>query len=639
MCGITGALQLQHGPPVDPGALAAMTDALAHRGPDDRGVWLDEARRVGLGSRRLAIIDLSPAGHMPMLSPDGQTALAFNGEIYNHTDYRTEIEASGVTFRGRSDTEVILHLYRLHGREFVHKLRGMFAIALWDAAEQRLLLIRDRIGVKPLYWTMAGGQFLFSSEIKSLLLNPAVGRAVAPEALYHFMTFLTTPAPQTLFKGIYKLPPGTMLAVGVNGDAQVTPYWDVFDDAQPHPEWTAADWVEALRAELRKSIRLRMVSDVPFGVFLSGGIDSSTNTALMAEQLDHPVETFSIGYHDAPGYNEFDWARQVAGQFGANHHEVQIGPQDLLDFLPKLIYHQDEPIADPVCVPLYYVSKLARDNGTIVVQVGEGADELFVGYDHWRALLQLHGGAWQTFMGLPGGLRQLGYGLSAPFLSPVRRELVRRGAASEQLFWSGAEAFGESAKANLLTADFRRQVNGLTSHAVIAPLYQQFVQRSPAPDYANWMAYTDLHLRLPELLLMRVDKMSMATSIEARVPFLDHRFVGLAMSIPQALKVDGAAVRPKHLFKQAVRGIIPDAIIDRPKQGFRVPVKDWLADTLGDVTRTKLHDFCQRVGYFEWPVVEKLIANHDELAWYLLNFVLWHELWLEGQAVELPVRA
>lgn len=639
MCGITGALQLRHGPPVDPGALAAMTDVLAHRGPDDRGVWLDDARRVGLGSRRLAIIDLSPAGHMPMLSPDGQTALTFNGEIYNHADYRTEIEASGVTFRGRSDTEVILHLYRLYGREFVHKLRGMFAIALWDAAEQRLLLIRDRIGVKPLYWTIAGGQFLFSSEIKSLLLNPAVARAVDPEAFYHFMTFLTTPAPQTLFKGIYKLPPGTMLAVGVDGDVQITRYWDVFDDAQPHPEWTAADWIDALRAELRDSIRLRMVSDVPFGVFLSGGIDSSTNTALMAEQLDHPVETFSIGYHDAPDYNEFDWARQVAGQFGANHHEVQIGPQDLLDFLPKLIYHQDEPIADPVCVPLYYVSKLARDHGTIVVQVGEGADELFVGYDHWRALLQLHGGAWQTFTGLPGGLRQLGYGLSAPFLSPVRRELVRRGAAGEQLFWSGAEAFGESAKAGLLTADFRRQVNGLTSHAVIAPLYRQFVQRSPAPDYANWMAYTDLHLRLPELLLMRVDKMSMATSIEARVPFLDHRFVGLAMSIPQALKVDGAAVRPKHLFKQAVRGIIPDAIIDRPKQGFRVPVKDWLADTLGTVTRTKLRDFCQRVGYFEWPVVEKLIDSHDELAWYLLNFVLWHELWIEGQAFDLPAHA
>ncbi|MFQ5409436.1 MAG: asparagine synthase (glutamine-hydrolyzing), partial [Anaerolineales bacterium] len=476
------------------------------------------------------------------------------------------------------------------------------------------------------------GAFLFASEIKCLLEHPHVPRTVNEEALYHFLTFLTTPAPSTLFKDIYKLQPGHRMFVAGDGQVQVEEYWDVFDSVRYDPGLTEADLVERLRAGLRESVGLRMVSDVPFGVLLSGGIDSTTNVALMAEQMDRPVQTFSIGYEGAVAgeYNEFQYARQAARHFRTDHHEVLIGPQDLLDFLPKLIYHQDEPIADPVCVPVYFVSKLAKDAGTTVVQVGEGADELFSGYAHWLRALRLHAGPWRAFTALPRPVRQLSLAAAAPVLRGLRMEYLRRGVAGEELFWGGAIAFGEIAKRALLAPDYRRRMAGLSSHDVIRPHRERFDARSPLSDYLTWMGYLDLRMRLPELLLMRVDKMAMATSVEARVPFLDHEFVGLAMSIPQRQKLNG--YQPKHLLKQAVRGLIPDEIIDRPKQGFRVPVRQWLDDALGPVMESRLRDFCRRTDYFDWRAVQSLLQSRDELSWYLLNFAMWHELWIEGSA-------
>jgi asparagine synthase (glutamine-hydrolysing) len=629
MCGIAGIFAPDSAAaPVDGALLDRMREIIAHRGPDDAGSYRSPDGRAGLASRRLSIIDLSPAGHMPMPNDDGSLWIAYNGEVYNFADHRPMLEERGHVFRSRSDTEVILRLYQEFGPDCVHYLRGMFALAIWDARKQELFLARDRLGVKPLYYCFAGGQFLFASEIKSLLLHPAAARAVNDEAFYHFLTFLTTPPPHTLFQGVYKLPAGHRALIGGDGRLRLDEYWDVFDSARFEPGLSDDDHAARLLAKLRESVRLRMVSDVPFGVLLSGGIDSSTNTALMAELMDRPVQTFSIGYHRHESYNEFEFARRVARHFQADHHETLIGASDFIDFLPRLIYHQDEPIADPVCVPVYFVSRLARDNGTIVVQVGEGSDELFAGYSHWMAALRLHGGAWQAYAALPAPVRRAALAAAAPLRDDLRYEYLRRGTAGEELFWGGAIAFGEERKQRLLAPGARRRAAGLNSHEVIRPYRRRFDERSPLPDYLSWMSYLDLRFRLPELLLMRVDKMTMATSVEARVPFLDHEFVGLAMSIPQRSKLNGG--HPKHLLKRAVRGVIPDEIINRPKQGFRVPVEEWLAEGLGTFSRDKLRAFCARTDYFRWEAVEGLLARRDDLAWYLLNFALWHERWIES---------
>jgi asparagine synthase (glutamine-hydrolysing) len=643
MCGIAGIISLGAAPPVDEALVWRMADTIAHRGPDDAGVYISPDGRAGLANRRLAIIDLSPAGHQPMPDHTGRQWIAYNGEVYNFAYHRTLLAGQGIPFRGQSDTEVIVNLYRMEGPAALHKLRGMFAMAIWDEDRRELFLARDRIGVKPLYYTFAGDQFIFASEIKAILQHPAVVRAVDEEAFYHFLSFLTSPSPRTLFRGIFKLPPGHYAHLNASGDLQLTEYWDVFDSAQEHPDFTAEQYQAALLDELRESIRLRMVSDVPFGVFLSGGIDSSTNVALMAEEMGRPVQTFSIGYAGQDRYNEFEHARRVARHFGADHHEIIINEGDLLAFLPGLVYHQDEPIADPVCVPIYYVSKLARDSGTIVIQVGEGADELFGGYTHWLDILRLYHGAWKTFTRLPGSLRKMALAAAPLSRDSIRYEFVRRAATGEELFWGGAEAFGESGKNRLIHPDLRRHLDGLSSWEVIQPYRSRFEERTRdlqgAGDYVNWMAYLDLRMRLPELLLMRVDKMSMATSIEARVPYLDHVFVGLAMSIPEQIKLPGLRTT-KHLFKEAVHNLLPEGIASRPKQGFAVPVDEWLQTRLGDVIRQKLKSFSLRTGYFDPGSVQNLLSRSDYLAWYLLNFVLWHELWIEGTGTpEVPTLA
>ena len=628
MCGIAGIIRLNNAPPIEKELIGGMADVIAHRGPDDAGVYLSPGGHAALANRRLAILDLSPAGHMPMSDASGRLWITYNGEIYNHADYRQELQARGYTFRGHSDTETILYLFQTHGPDALHRLRGMFAIAIWDEHKHELFLARDRIGVKPLYYTFAGGYFIFASEIKVILQHPAVKRTVDEESLYHFLSFLTTPAPKTLFSGIYKLPPGHYATLTRDGNLHISEYWDVFDSVQTHPDWTEEQYCEALRESIRESIRLRMVSDVPFGVFLSGGIDSSTNVALMAEQMDRPVQTFSVGYAGQERYNEFHYARLIAQHFGAEHHEIVIDEEDLVNFLPGLVYHQDEPIADPVCVPIYYVSKLARDSGTIVIQVGEGADELFCGYTHWLDILRLYHGAWQTFTRLPVELRRAALAVAPLSRDSIRYEFIRRAVAGEELFWGGAEAFGEARKNRLLSVSLQGRLGALSSWEVIRAYRQRFEQRSGGADYLAWMAYLDLRLRLPELLLMRVDKMSMATSVEARVPYLDHVFVGLAIGIPEQLKLRGRTT--KYLFKQAVRGLLPDQIIDRPKQGFAVPINEWLRTRLGGVMRRKLADFVARTDYFNPLVVKAMMEQNDYLTWYLLNFALWHELWIEG---------
>ena len=648
MCGIVGVLSFTSSNfRVSDFYLTRMRDVMSHRGPDGAGIFVSGDRRLGLGFRRLAIIDLSERAMQPMSNEDGTLWVVFNGEIYNHAEIRAELEALGGHRwkTDHSDTEVILHAFEQWGIDCVQKFRGMFAIGLWDTKQRQLWLIRDRIGGKPLYYSIHHGRITFASEIKALLEDEEQQRGVNEEALYYYLSFNATPAPLTLFAGIQKLAPGTWIRVNEDGRVQESRYWDVWDHTEPLTKASEAEIAERILCELRTSVKLRKISDVPVGVFLSGGIDSSTNAALFSEGDGKPVQTFSIGYDkEYESYpSELRYARMIAQKVGADHHELLLKESDLLDSLPLIIRHQDEPLADPVCMPVYFVSKLARDAGVIVCQVGEGADELFCGYPYWNASLRLQ--RFRNLLPVPNSLRNLGLagldfverGRNASYRRQFSCEVLRRALSNRPVFWGGAEVFSDSQKRRFLSPRLGKKFSELSSWEALRPIHQRFEERAWEPSPLNWMTYLDLNLRLPELLLMRVDKMSMAVSLEARVPFLDHKFVELAMSIPEAVKTRNGVL--KYILKKSVRGVIPDELIDRKKQGFGVPVYEWYYTKFGEYLMKEMKDFCKNTDLFQFEGVSPFLKKRG---WALLNLALWWKQYISSpvaapQALSGPV--
>lgn len=632
MCGFAGIFNFQAQKPVSVDVLTAMRDSLIHRGPDGAGIWLSSDGRVGLGHRRLAIIDLSESANQPMCNEDEKIWIVFNGEIYNHQEIRPELEARGHRFKtDHSDTEVILHAFEEWGIECVERFRGMFAFAIWDDRKKELWICRDRLGIKPIYYTFVNGIFLFASEIKAILEYPGVPREVDPEAMYHYLSFLATPAPHTMFRGIKKLPPASCAVIREDGQMNTRRYWDVWDHTSDLSKRSEEEIAERLQAELRDAVRYRKVSDVPVGIFLSGGIDSSTNAALFSENEASPVKTFTVGYdkNEYVGHrNEFEYARKMADHIGAEHHELTLDATDLVEFLPRVAALQDEPIADPVCFPLYSIAKFAKEHGITVCQVGEGADELFCGYPHWQKLM-----AYQSWVGRP--IAEFPNRLGAYFLkkagleSKMKFERLRRAALGEPIFWGGEEAFTEAEKKALLGPELQKRFRNFSSYEILKPIRERFMERAMEKTPLSWMSYLDLNLRIPELLMMRVDKMTMMSSLEAREPFLDHKLVELAMSIPEELKVKHGTL--KYILKKSVQGLVPPELIDRKKQGFIVPVGDWMSGELGRMTAQKLADFAKRTGFFSPEAVQDALEANDRgrNAWLLLNFVLWHEQWIE----------
>src|SRR5437588_8859125 len=514
MCGICGVWEYGAARGnVGRDLLVSMRDTMTHRGPDDAGDLIFDDARGGFGFRRPSIIDLSPAGHQPMRGCTDRVWLVFNGEIYNHAKLREGLERRGHVYRSLIDSETILHLYEVRGLDFVHDLEGDYGIALWDAERERLVLARDRAGVKPLYFYHHQGRFIFASEIKAILQHPAVTAEVNEDALYHYLTFVTTPAPQTLFRNIHKIPAGHMLTIDRGGELRLDQYWDALPASQPLELSEAEHEANSLNL-LRDSITKRMMADVPFGVFLSGGVDSSANVALMSEQMTQPVRTFTIGFKDCEELNELDSAREISKRFATDHHEVMIGREEMQKFLPELVFHQDEPIADPVCVPLYYVSKLARDTGTIVVQVGEGSDEIFAGYDWFRTYLNIEKRFWRHAERAPLIARRAAAAVGVPlaqktFKKQKAGELIRRLGKDQSLFWGGVGVFDETTKPKVLSAELRARYNGLSTHEVVRKYLDHIARERPQSDFAARMTYLELKLRLPELLLMRVDKITM----------------------------------------------------------------------------------------------------------------------------------
>jgi asparagine synthase (glutamine-hydrolysing) len=642
VCGICGLAAFEDSFVTDEAIVERMCDTIRHRGPDDHGVKEFPGDRIALGHRRLSIVDLSPAGHNPMPNEDGTVWITYNGEVYNHAALRTELEAKGHVYRSHTDTETVLHLYEEEGIRCVERLQGMFGFAIWDQNKRELFLARDRLGIKPLYYARPPGGFVFGSEIKALLEHPAITPDMDEEAFFHYLTFVCTPAPLTMFKGIRKLAPAERMVVKADGTVTSDIWWSPMSDeaAGAVAAMSEPELEERLIELLRASIKKRMMADVPFGVFLSGGVDSSTNVSLMSELMDDPVRTFSIAFEEDQQYNELGYARQIANQFKTDHHEILIGSEDLENFIPELIYHQDEPIADWVCVPLHFVSKLARDNDTTVVQVGEGSDELFHGYDGYLRAAHVHRRLWNGFQLLPQPLRR-GAGVVAAALSRrARGEAVAdvfREAGQDRLpWWGGFIAYRGSEKRDVLAGDW----NGVDSYAVVERFWDQAERELPGADLLQKMTYLELKQRLAELLLMRVDKMTMATSVEARVPFLDHELVEFAMALPPDVKVrDGVG---KWLLKKAVadRGVIPREIAYRKKQGFGAPVATWFRGDFGERAQREIRasTLAER-GLLDYDRIDALWAEHRAgtdrslQLWNVYNVSAWHDYWVTGRAL------
>ena len=629
MCGIYGLLSLNGPRRADAALLSRMGRAILHRGPDDEGTFVDD--QMLLGMRRLSIIDVS-GGHQPLTSEDGNVVVVCNGEIYNFRELREQLQKAGHRFATGSDCEVIVHLYEERGEKFLEALDGMFGCAVWDKAKRRLIVARDPLGIKPLYYTVGDGQIAFASEAKALLELPFVKKRLDPAALAQYFAVGYVAAPNSLFEGMKKLLPGEALTVE-GGRITSRRYWSVPPDV--NTSLSESQWIEATRVELERAVKDQMVSDVPIGAFLSGGVDSSSVVALMSRHTDHPVKTYSIGFRGSSGaelYNELPFARQVAEQFKTDHHEIIVQP-DVAQLLPGLIWHMDEPVADAAFITTYLVSKFAREQVTVILS-GVGGDELFGGYnrymdEHYRSKYQL----------IPKFLRRgvidpiarrLPSDRHSPLLNKLR--LARAFVLADSLGFEDRyrrymEVFDAAERAALL-AD-----RGAQFDDVIARGFAD----SRSRDSLRRLMDVDLATQLPEDLLMLTDKMSMAVSLECRVPLLDQRLVKLAAGMPAALRIRGGEL--KYVMKKAMQGILPDSIIHRTKRGFGAPIGAWFKQELSGFLRDILSEATlKRRGLLDPQAVARVVREHERqeadrtdhlLA--LVNLEIWCRMYLDGE--------
>lgn len=629
MCGIAGKLFFDSSRRVDQHLLARMSRVLAHRGPDDGGVYQDGP--VGLAHRRLSIIDLSPAGHQPMSNSAGTLWITYNGEIYNFLELREELERDGVAFRSRTDTEVILALYEREGAGCLRRLRGMFAFAIWDARDRSLFLARDRLGKKPLYYYRDAEKFLFASEPKGILTDPEVPVESDSVAIHHYLTFGYVPAPHSAFRGFRKLPPAHY-AIVRDGRISVERYWRLH--YRPKVQMDDHELCEALLAHLRHVVRLRMISDVPLGAFLSGGVDSSAITALMSEYSSGPVKTFSIGFEEK-AYNELPYARMVAERYATDHHEFVVKP-DAASVLPDLVWHYNEPYADSSAVPTYYLAKLARQFVTVVL-TGDAGDENFAGYERYLAnQLALRydrlplpvrraiewGAARLPELGAYRGRYRRGKRFFAGVAEEPRRRYAR---------WIGI--FSDPLKVELYTPDFWEATAAEDSVGLLVRAYDE----SDADDFVDATLDVDVATYLPDDLLVKVDIATMAHSLEARSPMVDHVFMEFAAAIPSQFKLRG--IDKKHILKRVVRPLLPAPVIDRRKMGFGVPIDRWFREDLRDMAYdTLLSARSLNRGLFRKETVARLLDEHTDgrlewhpQLWCLLFMELWFQRFIDDQ--------
>jgi asparagine synthase (glutamine-hydrolysing) len=642
MCGICGIVYRDPAREVPERMVHQMNTTIRHRGPDDSGAYVHA--NVGLGFRRLAIIDLSPTGHQPMSNEDGSIWIIFNGEIYNYPALREELLRKGHIFRSRTDTETILHLWEEEGEACVERLRGMFAFALWDSNRQALFLARDREGKKPLFYAHLEDRLLFGSEIKAILQDPQFEAAPDLEAIHLYLAYQSVPAPHSAFRGIRKVPPAHSLLYQ-NGQVRLRRYWKLSYDKKREVRTEAQERAlqEEIIERLREAVRIRLMSEVPLGAFLSGGIDSSIIVALMAGLMDQPVKTFSIGF-TYEEYNELPYARAVAERYGTEHREFIVTP-DAQAIFPELVWHYNEPFADSSAIPTYYVSQLARQYVTVVL-TGDGGDENFAGYPRYknqgdyavkrglasvRRLLYHSDGILRSSLGHSGGL---GRALKR-LLALDQRKL---------LYYYRISHFHERYQNELYTPAFWKHLNGFATVDWMLDIYR----RSDAHNFLDATLDLDLQLYLPDTLMTKMDVASMAHSLEARAPLLDHEFLEFAAQIPPELKLKDGTIS-KYIFKKAVTPYLPESVIERPKMGFGVPIDHWFRNELREMVHdTLLSRRALERGYFRPEYIRQMLERHQAggeswhyMIWNLLMLELWHLMFIDrtlsipaGHAVE-----
>lgn len=627
MCGILGYLQKENGSGLHDLPRAVAT--LSHRGPDDSGIWVEDS--IGLGFVRLAIIDLSPAGHQPMHSPDGRYVIVFNGEVYNFPDLRRELEAQGETFRGHSDTEVLLRLYQRCGfDECLQKLRGMFAFAIWDRHEKQLVIARDRLGVKPLVYAETSAGLVFASEIGSLFeLAPDLSRQADYTAIDQYLTYQYVPSPRTGFKAICKLPPAHAMVIRSGRVERIFRYWDI--DTTRQSTLSFADASECLREMVLEATRIRLVSDVPLGAFLSGGVDSSITVGAMARVSAQPVKTYAIGFDDDQ-LNELPYARQVAAHLGTEHHE-EICRSNAVELLPKLIGHLGEPFADNSILPSYYVARFARQ-GVSVALTGDGGDEAFAGYRRHLHLLRAETLDRFGLLGSWRGLRRMTVALENGVRSKHKRRSFPHTMADQMLGLSGVERFRhlvayfpEAEKGDLLSSAFRQSLDENS----LVPISAALARSAKCSDRMNRWLHVDAMTYLPDDILAKVDIASMAVSLECRSPFLDHRVVEFAASLPSSYKVTHRG-RGKHILKAAFADWFPPGFLERKKMGFSAPTASWLKGDMQSMLRETLLGSRQLREWINPVTVNHLVETHmsgrqsqAKRLWSLLCLAIWTE--------------
>jgi len=636
MCGICGKLNFNKDEPVDPGLIRQMCQILSHRGPDDEGIYVQ--KNCGLGHRRLSIIDLTAAGHQPMCNEDGTIWIVFNGEIYNFLELRKSLAAKGHRFISSTDTETILHLYEEEGTDCLKKLRGMFAFAIYDEKNGRLFLARDRVGKKPLVYAVKDTSLIFASEIKAILLDPAIQREVDVTVLHHYLTYEYCPSPLSIFKGINKLPPAHFL-IWEQGKVRIERYWDL----RYREKLTLSseeEYGERFKELFEESVRIRLMSDVPLGAFLSGGIDSSATVAFMSTLTSRPVKTFSIGFEEEE-YNELPYARIAAERFKTDHHEFMVKP-DAVEILPKLVYYYNEPFADSSAIPTYYVSKLTRKHVTVALN-GDGGDESFAGYE--RYIADRLAGYYQM---VPALLREkiIRRIVEALPHAENRRNFFRRlkrfvrgiSEQPERRYVRWICFFDNEMKDDIYSNEFRELNKGTDSVDLIVRWYG----KADGKSFLDRTLFVDVMSYLPEDLLVKVDIASMANSLEARSPFLDHKLMEFAASLPSSLKLNGIVT--KYLLKESLRGILPEEILQRKKMGFGVPIDCWFRGELKEMAfDTLLSPAALQRGYFKKESIERLLnehitlrADHSYRIWALLFLELWHRMFIDRWEVKIP---
>ena len=629
MCGIVGVIHLTE-QPVDARVIERMAVVLTHRGPDDAGTFVDG--HVGFGHRRLKIIDVSSAGHQPMSNKDETIWITFNGEIYNFLELRAELERTGRAFVSRSDTEVVIQAYEEWGEQCVERFNGMFAFGLWDSRRKRFILVRDRIGVKPLFYYLDEEKLLFASEIKAILQYPQVDTELDHSAIYDYISLNYVPSPKTPFTHIRSLLPGHLLTVQ-DGRIKVEEYWDLHFD---HTEQTRteAEYVEEMVDLIRDSVRHRLISDVPLGAFLSGGVDSSAIVYFMAQSGHEPLKTFNVSFKES-SYDESPYARVAARHAGASHSEVTCTADDFRDLMETIAWHADNLTADLSMVPMYLVARLAREQVTVVLS-GDGGDELFGGYLTYQADLLA-----RYYRRLPGWLRQLAQPMAAVLPSSSRKESfdykLRKfleGAAlpPERAHYTWRTIFSDSEKLQVLSSDFLETVHGQDS----ADCYRRPFGEAKASSEMDKIFYSDFKVFLADSILPKVDSMTMANSLEARGPLLDYRLAELSARIPPSMKIKG--LDTKHIFKKAMAPYLPRSIVSRKKEGFHTPMAYWFRSELRPFVNDVLCDENLRpIGIFDLQYIDEIkrqhfggMRNHAYKLWGLMNFVAWHKQVLMG---------